>query len=126
MQYRFAVAALIAVLSVATPAFADDEDVRSTPSKPKAAATKAKPAAKKPQGKQVDVNTASRDELKTLPGIAESDVDKIIAGRPYLSKAHLLTHGVLSEAQYYTVKTRIKASQKTGDPAQNLKAAPSK
>ncbi|UCH16460.1 MAG: helix-hairpin-helix domain-containing protein, partial [Burkholderiales bacterium] len=41
------------------------------------------PAAKE---KLIDVNSASRAELKTLPGIGDAEADKIIAGRPYLSK----------------------------------------
>ena len=39
-----------------------------------------KPAAKV---KLVDINSASKAELKKLPGINDAEADKIIAGRPY-------------------------------------------
>ena len=52
------------------------------PAGPASAATK-KTAPAKPI-KLVDINSASRKELKTLPGIGDAEADKIIAARPYL------------------------------------------
>jgi DNA uptake protein ComE-like DNA-binding protein len=57
--------------------------------------------------KQVDVNTASRDTLKAIPGLPEAYVDKIIAGRPYLTKAHLVTNQVLPEGIFLAIRDRI-------------------
>jgi len=74
-----------------------------------AKATKAKAAAKV---KLVDINRAGKAELKTLPGIGDAEADKIIAGRPYLSKANLVTHKILPEGVYLTLKARIIARQK--------------
>lgn len=76
-------------------------------------AKKAKPAAKV---KLVDINSAGKKELKTLPGISDTDADKIIAGRPYLSKANLTTRNVVSREVYENLKTRVIAKQ-TGNPA---------
>ena len=45
--------------------------------------------------KPVDINSANKAELKKLPGIDDAKADKIIAGRPYLSKAHLVTRNVI-------------------------------
>jgi len=50
---------------------------------------------KAPKAKLVDVNTASKAALMKLPGIDGPLADKIIAGRPYLSKAKLVTQKVL-------------------------------
>ncbi len=66
--------------------------------------------------KLVDINSASKAELKTLPGIDDAQADKIIAGRPFLSKAHLVTHDVLARGTYENLKTRVIAKQKP-DPA---------
>src|ERR1700690_4102541 len=60
--------------------------------------TKAAKAAARP--KLVDINSATKAQLKKLPGIGDAEADKIIAGRPYLSKANLLTQNVLSRGQY--------------------------
>jgi DNA uptake protein ComE-like DNA-binding protein len=72
-----------------------------------------KPAAKV---KLVDINSAGKTELKTLPGISDTEADKIIAGRPYLTKAHLVTHNIVSRAVYENLKTLVIAMQKQ-DPA---------
>ena len=57
--------------------------------------------------KRVDINNAGKKELKTLPGISDADADKIIAGRPYLSKAHLATHNIVSRGVYENLKTLV-------------------
>jgi DNA uptake protein ComE-like DNA-binding protein len=59
----------------------------------------------------VDINSASRKELKTLPGITDAEAGKIVAGRPYGSKAHLVTRGILDAAAYDAVKSSIVARQ---------------
>lgn len=61
--------------------------------------------------KLVDINTASKAELKTIPGITETYAAKIIAGRPYLTKAHLLTHHILPVKLYELVRKRVIAQQ---------------
>ncbi len=72
-------------------------------------ATKAAPAAKL---KLVDINSASRTELKTLPGIGDAEAERIIAARPYPSKAKLAAEKVLSLEAYAALKGRIVAVQK--------------
>lgn len=57
--------------------------------------------------KLVDINSASRDELKTLPGIDDARATKIIAGRPYLAKTDLVTSNVLPTGIYISIKYRI-------------------
>ena len=60
----------------------------------------------------VDINSASKAQLKKIPGINDAVAAKIIAGRPYLSKAHLVTRNILSGAHYAQIKDLIIARQK--------------
>jgi DNA uptake protein ComE-like DNA-binding protein len=76
-----------------------------------------KPAAV-PASKLVDINSANREKLKTLPGIGDAEADRIIAGRPYLTKEDLAVNKVLPTGVYLSIKRLIIAKQ-TGKP--NLK-----
>jgi competence protein ComEA len=84
-----------------------------------AAAKKSKAAA--PRVEPVDINSASKEELKKLPGIGDADADKIIAGRPYLSKAHLQTHNVVSPGVYLGLRQLVVARQKDAKFGKNVK-----
>jgi competence protein ComEA len=78
-------------------------------------ATAAKPAASsaaKPAVKLVDINSASKAELKTLPGIDDARAAKIIAGRPYGSKAFLVERNIIPIGVYEQIKKQIIAKQK--------------
>jgi competence protein ComEA len=83
-----------------------------------AQAKKASSGAKAPKaetlhtGSQVDINSATLDELKSVPGIGDAYANKIIAGRPYKSKSQLKSKGVLPEGVYDKVKDNIIAKQK--------------
>lgn len=59
----------------------------------------------------VDINSASLAELKTLPGIGDKEAARIVAARPYPSKAKLVADGVLPMATFSTLKDRIEARQ---------------
>ena len=75
-----------------------------------APATRSAPAA--PAGKPVDINSASAGELKSVPGIGDAYANKIMAGRPYNSKAQLKSRNILPDAVYEKVKDRLVAKQK--------------
>ena len=72
-------------------------------------AAKTKPAKAAANVHLVDINSAGKDELKKLPGIRDAEADRIIAGRPYGSKAWLLTNKVLAADAYQVIKARIVA-----------------
>ncbi|MBI5259888.1 MAG: helix-hairpin-helix domain-containing protein [Burkholderiales bacterium] len=76
-----------------------------------------------PPAKLVDINSASVQQLSTLPGIGKADAERIVAGRPYLTKADLVTAKVLPAGVYLSIKNRIIAKQ---DPKRPPKAAASK
>lgn len=81
---------------------------------PKAAekGAKAAKAAKAAPVKLVDINSAGKAELKTLPGISDAEADKIIGARPYGSKAQLYTRNIVSGAVYDNIKEKVIAMQK--------------
>lgn len=57
--------------------------------------------------KLVDINSAKKEELKKLPGISDAEADKIIAGRPFGSKAWLVTNKIIPMETYQAVKGLI-------------------
>lgn len=83
------------------------------PGHPPPAQAKSTPAS---PPKRIDINGASRAELKTLPGIGDAEATKIIAGRPYLTKIDLVTKNVLPEGVYLALRDQIIAKQ-SGLPA---------
>jgi DNA uptake protein ComE-like DNA-binding protein len=100
----FGAAAVIALAAV--PVSAAEPAAGAAPADQKTAAVKkAAPVA------LVDINSASRAQLKTLPGIGDKEADRIVAGRPYLSKADLASKGVLPTGVYLSLKNRIIARQ---------------
>src|SRR5262249_54962308 len=82
----WALALSLATWAAAAHAAAPGPAAASAASAP-SAAKKAPPAAS--PAPLVDINSASRAQLKTLPGIGDVEANRIIAGRPYHSKADL-------------------------------------
>ena len=70
-----------------------------------------KEAAKAVAATTVDINSATLDELKALPGVGDAYAQKIVDGRPYKGRNELLDKKILPEAVYGKVRLLVKARQ---------------
>lgn len=61
------------------------------------------------KAKVIDLNTAGKDELQTLPGIGEARSDAIVKNRPYRSKDELVSKKIVPQTVYDDIKDRIAA-----------------
>lgn len=60
----------------------------------------------------IDINAASEQQLKSLPGIGDAYAKKIIAGRPYAKKDQLKSKNIIPAATYDKIQDKIVARQK--------------
>jgi DNA uptake protein ComE-like DNA-binding protein len=118
------IVAAVALLAGALPAAAQATDAAKATAVPSEPPSQGRAPAKKlsttPKKKLVNLNAATAKELKALPGGSDAEAARIIAGRPYNSKAVLLSEKVISEGRYYQIKALVVA----GEPA--TAAAPKK
>ncbi len=89
---------LLCLLSLCLCGIAAAQDAAPTPSiSEKIAADAAK----------LDLNTATPEQLRALPGMGDAYAKRIVDGRPYTAKNQLVTRGILPQAAYEQIKEQI-------------------
>lgn len=60
---------------------------------------------------RVDLNTANRDQLLTLPDLTGAQADQIIRARPYDTPSALVTRHILPKAEYDKIADHVTATR---------------
>ena len=110
-------AVAVALGLVASLAYAQGGSSSAPASQPTTQAQKASPAPAKAHTMKhatmakVDINAASKEELEKLPGVGDATADKIVAARPFKTKAELVSKNIVTKAEYAKISARIVAKQ---------------
>lgn len=105
---------LLAYVLLAAGAAAGAQEMRPPayylPSAPAASTGKGAARSRAAAGSaKLDLNTATVDELKVLPGMGVVYARRVIAGRPYHAKNQLIRRGILPPAVYAGIQDRVVA-----------------
>ncbi|HEY6867633.1 MAG TPA: helix-hairpin-helix domain-containing protein [Candidatus Eisenbacteria bacterium] len=117
------VAALAAPLAFAQGSPAPSSTPAAAPSSEPAKAEPAKTehhsskSSSKSSAPKIDINSCTKEELMTLPGVGDVTADKIIAGRPYKSKKDIESKKIVTSKEYSKISGHIIAKQETAPAA---------
>lgn len=103
-------ALLVVAVLTALPLAAAPQATAAPPEQTPAATPE--PAKASPAVELVDINSATVEELMTLPGIADLYAKKIVAGRPYKTKFELVTRRIIPRSTYSKIREMVVAKQK--------------
>ena len=103
MKFRHILLTMLAALTilVASTSYAQTKTAPAAPAKGTAQNATA----------LVDINSASIDQLKALPGIGDAYSKKIVDGRPYANKTQLVSRKIIPQATYNKIKDLVIAKQ---------------
>ncbi len=125
MKVRKYCLALIAALIIsALPLMAQSSGTTSAPAK--SSSKSGASTSSSSSGSKLDINAATADQLKALPGIDAATAQKIIAGRPYHGKNDLVSKNIISKTEYDSIKDQIIAHHVAGATSTSSKAPATK
>ena len=106
----------ICILAATALAFALSSALAAAQAKPAAKeepkqAVKKQPAAAEAKADLIDLNSATQEQLMTLPGVGEATAQKMIEGRPYANKAQLKSKKIISQDLYGKISEKVIAKQ---------------
>jgi competence protein ComEA len=59
--------------------------------------------------KPLDLNSATKEQLLSLPGLTGSEANRVIAGRPYTKPGDVVTRRIMPKAEYDKIADRVTA-----------------
>jgi len=57
----------------------------------------------------LDLNTATKEQLLSLPGVTGAEANRVIAGRPYTDAGDMVTRRIMPKAEYDKIADRVTA-----------------
>jgi DNA uptake protein ComE-like DNA-binding protein len=61
------------------------------------------------RNKPLDLNTATKDQLRSLPGMTAEEADRVIGGRPYNEPVELVTRHIMPKTEYDKIADQVTA-----------------
>jgi competence protein ComEA len=111
MRFNRTLYAVLLSAFLAAPALAQQATPHSSPASP---SNRPSAGTSTPQQGLIDINSASAQELASLPGIGDARAQAIIKGRPYKGKDELAQRKIVPQNVYDQIKQKIVARQSTG------------
>ncbi|MFZ0862129.1 MAG: helix-hairpin-helix domain-containing protein [Candidatus Sulfotelmatobacter sp.] len=61
--------------------------------------------------KPLDLNTATKEQLLSLPGVTTAEANRVIAGRPYSSPGEVVQRRIMPKIEYDKIADRVTAKK---------------